>query len=95
MNGKAVVLVSDERIEMFLKGRLLVSYPRRLWEVSKEEGNQTLWFSRERTRNELDLLFLTLRQTIRRNGGLGMEVKVIENLEEQEEEEEVEWEDAA
>ena len=91
MNGKAVVLVSDERIEMFLKGRLLVSYPRRLWEVSKEEGNQTLWFSRERTRNELDLLFLTLSQMIRKRGGSGMEVRMIQNLEE----EEVELEEAA
>jgi hypothetical protein len=83
MRDRATVVIQGGRIETFFRGSLLASYPRRVWEVSRVEGDTVFWSSRERTDGEMLRLFHSLHQKIRKRGGSGMEVKVIQSPEEE------------
>jgi hypothetical protein len=62
-----------------------------VWEVSKVEGETVFWSSRERTQGEMLRLFHSLHQRVRKRGGTGVEVRVIQNPDE----EHANWEAAA
>ena len=75
MGDRATVVIRDGRIETFFRGGLVASYPKRVWEVSKVEGDTVFWSSRERSEEEMLRLFHSLHQKIRKRGGTGMDVK--------------------
>jgi hypothetical protein len=51
--GRAVVFSDDRVFGVRFEGRVVVSYPRRFWEPTREEGGVRLWSSRERTPMEV------------------------------------------
>ena len=50
---RAVVFTDDHVVGVRFQGRVVVSYPRRIWEPTREEGGVRFWSSRERTPVEL------------------------------------------
>lgn len=51
--GRAVVFSDDRVFGVRFEGRVVVSYPRRIWEPTREERGVRLWSSRERTPMEV------------------------------------------
>lgn len=51
--GRAVVFSSDHVVGVRFEGRVVVSYPQRIWEPTRVEGGVRFWSSRERTSVEL------------------------------------------
>ena len=50
---RAVVFSDDHVVGVRFQGRVVVSYPRRVWEPTRVESGVRFWSSRERTPAEL------------------------------------------
>ena len=54
--NNTTICFDDQVIGIKIKGKLVLSYPRRVWEPSREINGTRYWSSRERTEEEKKLL---------------------------------------
>jgi hypothetical protein len=50
---RAVVFSDERTLGVLFRGQIIVSYPRKIWEPTREEDGVRYWSSRERTPVEL------------------------------------------
>jgi hypothetical protein len=64
--NRALVLSDDHVLGIRVRGQVVVSYPRRVWEPTRIQDGVRFWSSRERTKGELFELTSHLHTTARK-----------------------------
>jgi hypothetical protein len=63
---RAVVFSDERTLGVLFRGQIVVSYPRKIWEPTREEDGVRYWSSRERTSVELFELTYFLHSKVKR-----------------------------